>query len=246
MRSFTAGGMQRLTDRLAERLGARIQFGTTVTRIEPDAAGWLIVHDRGSMVAERVVIATPPFAAAGMVAGFDADLAQQLGEITYAPMRVIGVGFRREDAVAPLDGFGFLAARGCGVRILGATYTSSMLPEQAPPGTVYVRIFMGGAADPAAAQLDADAARTIALHDLTTALGITAAPIAYHEMVWQNAIPQYALGHRKRVRTIEQLAQAHSGLALTGNAYRGLGVNDTIRDARAVAARISVIPSVAT
>jgi oxygen-dependent protoporphyrinogen oxidase len=238
MRSFAGSGMQRLTDRLVERLGNRVRLGTTVTRIEPDGAGWRIVHDRGEAVAERVVVATPAYAAAGMVAGFDAELARQLGEITYAPMRVIGVGFRREDVAAPLDGFGFLAARGCGVRILGATYTSSMLPEQAPPGTVYVRIFMGGAADRGAAQLDAETARTIALADLATTLGITATPLAYHEMVWHNAIPQYALGHRKRVQTIEQLALAHPGLALAGNAYRGLGVNDTIRDAQTVATRI--------
>jgi oxygen-dependent protoporphyrinogen oxidase len=238
MRSFAGSGMQRLTDRLAERLGDRVQFGTTVTRIEPDGAGWRIGHDRGEMAAERVVIATPANAAAGIVAGFDAELARQLGEITYAPMRVIGVGFRRADVAAPLDGFGFLAARGCGVRILGATYTSSMLPEQAPPGTVYVRIFMGGAADPTAAQLSPEAARSSALADLATTLGITAAPIAYHETVWHNAIPQYALGHRKRVQTIEQLTSAHQGLALIGNSYRGLGVNDTIRDARSVAARV--------
>jgi oxygen-dependent protoporphyrinogen oxidase len=238
MRSFAGSGMQRLTDRLVEHLGNRMRLGTTVTRIEPHGAGWRIVHDRGEAVADRVVVATPAYATAGMVAGFDAELARQLGEITYAPMRVIGVAFRREDVAAPLDGFGFLAARGCGVRILGATYTSSMLPEQAPPGTVYVRIFMGGAADPGAAQLDAETARTIVLADLATTLGITAAPIAYHETVWHNAIPQYALGHRKRVQKIEQLTLAHPGLALTGNAYRGLGVNDTIRDARATAGYI--------
>jgi oxygen-dependent protoporphyrinogen oxidase len=239
MRSFAPGGMQRLTDRLAERLGDRVQLGTTVTRIEPEGAGWRIVHRHGSVTAERVIVAAPAGAAAAMVANFDAELARRLAEIAYAPMRVIGVAFRREDVAAPLDGFGFLAARGCGVRILGATYTSSMLPEQAPPGTVYVRIFMGGAADPTAAMLDAETARAIALADLATTLGITAAPIAYHEMVWRNAIPQYALGHRRRVHAIERLTLAHKGLALTGNAYRGLGVNDTVRAARAA----TVIPS---
>ncbi len=238
MRSFAGSGMQRLTDRLAEHLGDRVQLGTAVTRIEPDGAGWRIVHERGEAVADRVVVAVPAYAAAGMVAGFDAELAGGLGEIAYAPMRVIGVGFRRDDVSEPLDGFGFLAARGCGVRILGATYTSSMLPEQAPPDTVYIRIFMGGAADPTAALLDAEMARTIALADLATTLGITAVPTAYHETIWQNAIPQYALGHRQRIQTIEQRTLAHSGLGLTGNAYHGLGVNDTIRDARTVAQRI--------
>jgi hypothetical protein len=33
------------------------------------------------------------------------------------------------------------------------------------------------------------------------------------------------------------MSAAHPGLLLAGNAYRGLGVSDTVRDALAVAAR---------
>jgi oxygen-dependent protoporphyrinogen oxidase len=97
---------------------------------------------------------------------------------------------------------------------------------------------MGGAADPGAATLDSAAARSIALKDLATALGISAEPIAYHEVVWPQAIPQYALAHGARVRAIEARSAVHPGFALTGNAYRGLGVGDAVSDARAVAARI--------
>ena len=238
MCSFS-GGMQRLTDRLAERLGPRLRLGSKVTRIERDDAGWRIAYGDGDMVVDGVVIATPADITARLVAGFDSELAAQLHCIPYAPMRAIGVAYRSVDVPAPLDGFGFLAARGCGVRILGATYTSTIMPEQAPAETAYLRIFMGGAADPAAGTLSAQAARTVALGDIASVLGITAAPLAYHEVVWPRAIPQYGLGHRAAIEVIEERSLAHPGLALAGNAYRGLGVGDTVRDARTIATRIA-------
>jgi oxygen-dependent protoporphyrinogen oxidase len=123
--------------------------------------------------------------------------------------------------------------------MLGAFYTSSIVPEHAPADTVYLRIFLGGATDPAIATLDADAVKQIVLDDLRTTLGITAAPIAHHDIVWPQAIPQYGLSHRSIITAIEQRVAAYPELVLTGNAYRGLGVGDTVRDAIAAAAHFT-------
>jgi oxygen-dependent protoporphyrinogen oxidase len=239
--SFADGGMQTLTDRLAARLGERFRSGITVERIERDGAGWRVVHDGETTHADAVIVATPADAAAGLLAGVDAALAARLREIPYAPMRAVGVAFRSSDVPAPLDGFGFLAARKQGVRLLGAFFTSTIIPEHAPPGTAYLRIFLGGATDPEIAALDAAAVKAIVLADLRKILGITAAPIAHHEVLWRQAIPQYRLQHRAIVAAIEAREAQLPGLALAGNAYRGLGVGDTVRDALAVAERIGSV-----
>jgi oxygen-dependent protoporphyrinogen oxidase len=231
--------MQTLTDRLSERLGDRLRRGVSVRHIERCDAGWRVSHDAGEDAVDGVIVATPADVAAELVDGFDGELAARLREIPYAPMRAVGIAFRSEDVRTPLDGFGFLAARNQGVRILGAFYTSSIVPEHAPPGTVYLRIFLGGATDRAIATLDADAVLAIVRADLTKILGITAPPIAHHEAIWPKAIPQYALRHRALLRAIEAREAAHPGFALAGNAYRGLGVGDTVRDAVDVAARIA-------
>lgn len=244
MYSFADGGMQTLTNRLAERLGSRLQTGVSVQRIERSGGGWRIVHDSGDVVVDGVVVATPADVAADLVEGFDTELAARLREIPYAPMRAVGVAFRSEDVPVPLDGFGFLAARNQGVRILGAFYTSAIVPEHAPPGTAYLRIFLGGATDPTIATLDADRVKAIVLGDLRKILGITAAPVAHHEILWPKAIPQYTLPHRSIVRAIEKREALHSGFALAGNAYRGLGVGDNVRDALTIAARIGTELSV--
>jgi oxygen-dependent protoporphyrinogen oxidase len=235
---FGAGGMQTLTDAIARKLGDRLTCSCTVERIERDGSRWRMVHASGSESADAVVIATPADAAASLLAPLDADMAALLASIPYAPMRVAGVAFRNADVPMPLDGFGFLAARGQGIRILGALYTSAMYPQQAPAGSAYLRVFLGGSVDPEAVALDSKQLRATVLRDLRTVLHIDAAPIAFHEAVWAHAIPQYRLGHGALVSDIERRATMLPGLFLAGNAYRGLGLSDTASDALAVAAAV--------
>src|SRR5581483_10562999 len=153
--SFGAAGMQRLTDRLAELLGERIRFGLAAERLERRGSGWRIHHAAGpdgaaSTDADAVIVATPADAAARMLALADGELAALLRTIPYAPMRVVGIAFHASHVPAPLDGFGFLAARDQGVRILGAVYTSSLFPQQGPENVAYLRVFLGGSVDPCA------------------------------------------------------------------------------------------------
>jgi oxygen-dependent protoporphyrinogen oxidase len=238
MRSFGARGMQRLTDRLAD--GADVRLGCAVSSVEPAGAGWRVHHAGGTSEVDAVILATPAPETARILAPCDAELSALLGSIAYVPMRVVGMAFRA-DEVPSLDGFGFLAARGQGVRILGALFTSTIFPTQAPDGTTYVRAFVGGATDPGIVELDEDAVQAIVRADLAAALGITAEPIAHHHVSWPQAIPHYAIGHRSLVEQIDLRLAAHRGLALTGNAYRGLGVGDTARDALAVAAQVATL-----
>lgn len=233
---FGAAGMQQLIDRLAQRLQGSLRLGAAVERLSPLGSGWRVHATSGEVEADRVIVATPADAAAGLIAPWDAELAEHVRRIVYAPMRVAGVAFCAQDVRVPLDGFGFLAARDQGVRILGALYTSTIFPAQAPAGIVYLRVFLGGATDAEAARLDADDVRAIVRDDLATTLGITAAPVAFHEVLWPDAIPQYAIGHARLVREIDARAARHAGFALTGNAYHGLGLGDTVRNACASAA----------
>jgi len=178
-----------------------------------------------------------------LLGSLDAALGEELSAIPYVPMRVVGVAFRPEDVPAPLDGFGFLVARNFGVRILGALYTSTIFPMQAPPGTAYLRVFLGGALDPEGATLEPERARAVVRADLRTTLGISAEPLLYHEYVWPRAIAQYRLDHRARVRRIEARLAALRGLDVAGNAFRGLGLGDNVRDALALAGRLAAEPA---
>src|SRR6201999_3047163 len=131
---------------------------------------------------DAVVLATPAYAAAELLARVDRELAELLSGIEYAPMRVAGIAFRKAGVAALLDGFGFLAARDQGVRILGALYTSSLFPDHAPEDMVYLRAFAGGTLDPNALDCDDGAMREIVLTDLERVLGIDAPVQQWHEV----------------------------------------------------------------
>jgi protoporphyrinogen/coproporphyrinogen III oxidase len=49
---------------------------------------------------------------------------------------------------------------------------------------------------------------------------------------------QYGVGHLERLERIQQLRQQLPGLALAGNAYRGIGVPDCVRSGRDAAAAL--------
>jgi oxygen-dependent protoporphyrinogen oxidase len=68
--------------------------------------------------------------------------------------------------------------------------------------------------------------------------GIEGGPLLTRLFRHPKAIPQYVLGHPARLASIERERARHPGLHLAGNAYTGIGVNDCVRDARALAARI--------
>lgn len=236
--SFRAEGMQKLTGTLAAMQGERLRLDCEVRSVEPRANGWRLTYGDGFYDADAVLLCTPSYRSADLVESWDGHLATLLRRIQFAPMRVAGVAFRVSDLPTRLNGFGFLVARGAAVRILGALYTSAIFPEQSPKDTAYLRVFLGGATDPQALELSTEDARAIIMADLATILGIEGTPVAYHEILWHRAIPQYALGHRALLAEIEERVAPHAGLVLGGNSYRGIGLAETVAQAFAAADRV--------
>jgi oxygen-dependent protoporphyrinogen oxidase len=48
-------------------------------------------------------------------------------------------------------------------------------------------------------------------------------------------MPQYRVGHLRLVETIDKRVAQHPGLALAGNAYRGVGIADCVRSGETAA-----------
>ena len=55
---------------------------------------------------------------------------------------------------------------------------------------------------------------------------------------WPRSLPQYEIGHLDRMLQLDALVAKVPGLTLLGNSYRGVGLPDLIRDARAAARTI--------
>ncbi len=236
--SFRSGGVNRLIRALGDALGQRVRLGVGVERLEPLHEGYRLTLSSGEpLMADAVVLATPAYVTAGLLE-FIPEAASELGRIPYADVQVFGLGYNRADVPNALEGFGFLAPRGEGLRALGVLYGSSIFPGQAPQGRVLLRVIAGGSVDPEFSELsEGDMLRGVK-RDLEVSLGIFAEPEMVTHIPWAKGIPQYELGHGVRVKTIMQEVRSQPGLYLTGNAYYGVGVNDCVRDAKRVAAEV--------
>ncbi len=138
----------------------------------------------------------------------------------------------------PVDGFGFLVPKAENAGILGTLYCHSIFPGQAPDGTVFLRSMLGGAREPDQARLDDDALIAAVRAAHSRIFGCDPAPDRVWIARWAEGISQYTVGHLDRVTQAEDAARS-VGVELAGSPYRGVSVNDCIRQARAAAQRLA-------
>jgi oxygen-dependent protoporphyrinogen oxidase len=74
--------------------------------------------------------------------------------------------------------------------------------------------------------------------DIEKILKITGAPLIARIYRWHKAMPQYTLGHEKRLSRIKQGLSRHPGLFLIGSAYRGVGISNCVHEAELTAQQI--------
>ncbi len=224
---------------------SRLEVATPVKSLEArPGGGFRIVTLIGETIESPVVVvATPPGAAAALLAGLDRELAGELGGIDEAPIAVVATGYRAADLRAPLAGFGFLVPRGEGLRMLGSLWDSSIFPGRAPAGRVLLRTMVGGAHDREAVALEPDTLLAITRRELGIVLGLEAEPEFVRVIRHAHGIPQYELGHGERLQRIDARLAAHPGLHLAGFGYRGVAVNRVLEDATALAERLAAAVS---
>jgi len=239
------GGLQTLPRALAAGLGeGALRLGTQADALRSES-GKLTLRvctpsGAEELQAKAVILAAPAYRAAEIVRPLSADLAEELGGIDYPPLASVCIAFRSSEVPRPLDGFGFLAPRGEGLRALGCIWSSSLFPGRAPEGSALLTLFLGGATDPGVAAMTDDAVAEQVRRDLAAALGIRAAGRVVKIGRLERAIPQYALGHPARVDRIEAELRRVPGLYLAGNYLRGVSIGDCVKEAGELAARLAV------
>jgi oxygen-dependent protoporphyrinogen oxidase len=243
--SAIRGGNARLVEALAGKLGGRLSLGTNVETIERlDWKRGFAARVRGAgavdtLTADFLVMAAPADAAAQILSGMNGRLAKLLLRIEYAPVAVVGMGYRREQVKNRLEGFGFLVARSEGLKLLGSVWTSSLFPGRAETGMVNLASFAGGAADPATTALPEDEIGEIVGKELGKILGISGKPVERMVTVHRRALPQYNVGHRKLIEEIREEAGKIPGLAMIGNYLDGVATGSCVELAFRAAARVA-------
>jgi oxygen-dependent protoporphyrinogen oxidase len=236
------GGVARLVDALAERLGPRLRCGTPVTGLEPDGAGWRLqtgdaarpaADRRPAVLADRVVLATPAYVTAPLLATVAPEAAAFLGGIDYASVALVALVVPREGIDHPLDGSGFLVPQSSGRLLTACSWMTSKWGHLGVDPSIAVLRASAGRADDGRALASADDELVAALvQDLRDTMGLRAAPTAVRVSRWERSFPQPRPGHLDALDRAERaLADGAPGLALAGAWALGVGIPACIRGA---------------
>jgi oxygen-dependent protoporphyrinogen oxidase len=236
-------GNETLVQALAAKIGSRLRLGAEVVGISVHRqAGAVRFHvcirdgrSEEMIVTERLVLATPADVAGTLLRDVNPAFEPVLGGIEYAPVAVVSLGYRREDIGHSLNGFGFLAPRSSGLRVLGSVWNSSLFPGRAPAGHALLTSFVGGAMDPGAAALSAGDLAELVHGELAPVSRIQAAPVFSNVQIYPRALPQYNIGHMELLMALERLRGELPGLFFVGNYFRGPAIGNCVELGMAVA-----------
>src|SRR4029079_8331546 len=197
--------------------------------LERTADGWRLHAGATAVDADAVVLACSAYTSAELLAPIDSLLAATLAEITYASSAIVTLAVRTSDVPHGLPGFGFVVPAVERRDLLACTFSSRKWAGRAPEGFELLRAFVGGVRRPEMVDRDDVALVSAVRADLARWVGLTGEPVWTRVDRWRRAMPQYELGHAERIATSDERLAAFPGLALAGNAYRGIGIPDSVR-----------------
>jgi len=236
-------GMSSLIDEIEDALlkSGRVTIckSTPVLSITAgDAGTWQVQRKASSTETfDGLIMTLPTHKAAELLPGQESqELTNCLRRIPYASSAIVVTGHRLTDFEHPLDAFGLVIPHAEGRRILATSFTSRKFPGRAPDGHILLRTFVGGAMQPEQLDHSDEEISDIVNQELESIFAMNAAPQFSHVVRYNEAMPQYHVGHVELADKIEQLVGQLPGLFLAGNAYRGVGIPDSISSGREAAA----------
>jgi protoporphyrinogen/coproporphyrinogen III oxidase len=234
------GGLGRIVSQLAARLPeGSVRTGSRATAVRRSGGGFTVAVENGDTVAaDAVVLACPAYVAARLVRTIDQELSGSLETLRYASCSTVHLVYPRADVGAALSSFGFFVPRTEGLPILACSYVSEKFEGRAPREVVVLRAFLGGATRPGILD-EADDEIVRAAHGaLAGVLRLSARPVLSRVHRHPQAMPQYDVGARDWVASIQARAQRHAGLFFTGSTVGAVGIPDCVRAAESVAERV--------
>ena len=236
-------GMATLPERLAEELQGDITYKAAVESVTPSREytgaskpTWEVSLSSGEQItAQYLVLAVPAHVAARLLESGAPHVASQLKTIEYAPIFVVSSAYERSQVANPLDGFGFMVPRREGLNTICTFWNSSLFRGRAPEGAVLITSFAGGEENSAlGAASEEECARAVEAENARI-LGISGKPVA--RFIWKDlhALPQYNVGHARRVTQISSTLTALANLYLAGNFLKGRSIGDCVDVAYRVA-----------
>ncbi len=218
-----------------------VQTSKTVSHVmaAKNAYRWTVLcSDNSRYDADFVVFATPADQAGFMLSEINPSVSHKLTSIRRSPAMIVNLVYKRNQIKKQPKGFGFVVPRVEGTLISACSFSSNKFSGRSREDELVARIFTGGLLKADAMKLDDDALIELCHSELQKLLDIEGRPKMHVLSRYDNAIPQYTVGHSKLVAAIEKDLLLSPGIFLAGNSYVGVGLPDCIKSAQCAAQQI--------
>lgn len=243
-------GMQQLIDALADAIGQEsIHTQTRVTglQFDPESTSHWGVHLDGEIQRfDEVVLATPAAVTAELLRTVSEDCicrhcqsaASELSQIEAASAAIAVLCVPKAQIARLPSQFGFVVPPIENRKILAVSFASHKYPIRCPEDHSIIRVFVGGALQSELLERSDEQILELVRGELAELIGMTGQETLARVVRWNNAMPQYHVGHLDRVAKIEQEIDQIPHLELATNALRGVGIAPVIAAAKRVAEKI--------
>lgn len=223
-------GLGSLVDALEKAISPYCQIvRENAIRIE---SGYRVTTPTQSFTSPHLIIATPTWAAAELLADFDSALAALLRGINYSSSLTAGLIYERSAVAEKFPAFGFLVPGKERKQLVACTFVDQKFNHRVPDDKLLLRCFLGGAGNAAVLSKPDAELQALIQSELRSLLHLKAQPITFSISRWPKSMAQYEVGHAARLQELEERRKGYPGLFLAGNGYQGIGIPDCIRSGK--------------
>ncbi|WP_078381535.1 protoporphyrinogen oxidase [Sutcliffiella halmapala] len=234
------GGLQSLVDEIEKSLiDVKVLKAVKVEQLEKlDEQRYELSLSNGELlVSDSVIITTPHFATANILPNVTSIA--PLEKMTSTSVATVAMAFDASAIKDDVEGTGFVVARNSDYTITACTWTHKKWPHTTPEGKILLRCYVGRAGDEAIVEQSDEEIKQVVLDDLNKIMDIGASPDFTIVSRWKQAMPQYAVGHKKMLKEInERLSEEMPGVYLAGSSFEGVGLPDCIDQGKAVVSAV--------
>lgn len=233
------GGLQTLVDAVEKHLDTdSVKKNAVLSSINKLDGGYLLKFQDGSEDrVDNVIMATPH--------NITYDLLKDRADISYlnempsTSVATVVLAFPESSLKKDIDGAGFVVSRASDYSITACTWTHRKWEKSAPEGYALLRGYVGRAGDEEIVYKSDEEIVDAVLKDLSHIMEIDGKPEFHLIKRWKKSMPQYEVGHLKKLEDVYKSVEAElPGLLITGASFGGIGIPDCIDQGKAAAEKI--------
>lgn len=230
------GGLQSLVDAIEYHLKTdAVEKNTSVQHLKKNDNDTydLQLADGRTETFDYVVLTTPHQVSLSLLSQY--NVMDSFEDMPSTSVATVAMAFPESAIKEDLDGTGFVVSKKGDYDITACTWTHKKWRHTAPEGYALLRCYVGRFGDEAIVFEQDDEIVKKVLRDLTSIIKVEGEPLFYQITRWENAMPQYIVGHKERVEKAKKTVQETlPGVVITGASYEGLGIPDCIDQGEAV------------